>query len=100
MGRTAGDRPKSKTTSNPPAAPDVLEPGDADAIDADSYGPYPLYAAEEEEFPAAPEGPPASPEETASEWLRMHARLLLREFLGVVPRSDGATTITFLRVDG
>ncbi|MGO8948436.1 MAG: sigma factor-like helix-turn-helix DNA-binding protein [Ktedonobacterales bacterium] len=101
MSRTAGDRPKSKTTSNPPPAPDVLEPGEADAIDADSYGPYPLYAAEEAEFPAAaPEGPPASSEETASEWLRMHARLLLREFLSVVPRSEEATTITFLRVDG
>jgi DNA-directed RNA polymerase specialized sigma24 family protein len=82
MSRTAWDREKSRAA---PDIPDVLQLPEEDevAVDADAYGPYAL------------------PEEGTPEWLRMQqARLLLREFLSVVPRTEETTTITFLRVDG
>jgi DNA-directed RNA polymerase specialized sigma24 family protein len=82
MSRTAGDREKSRAA---PDIPDVLQPPEEDegAVDADAYGPYAL------------------PEEGTAEWVRMQqARVLLREFLSVVPRTEETTTITFLRVDG
>ena len=82
MNRTAEDREKSRAA---PDIPDVLQPPEEDdgAVDADAYGPYAL------------------PEEGTPEWLRLQqARLLLREFLSVVPRTEETTTITFLRVDG
>jgi DNA-directed RNA polymerase specialized sigma24 family protein len=85
MSRTVGGREKSRAAPAAPDIPDVLQPSEDDevAMDADAYGPYVL------------------PEEATPEWLRMQqARLLLREFLSVVPRSEEATTITFLRVDG
>ena len=111
MARTDGNKPKSKTTTGLPAAPDVhdeLEPVEAYASLRDAYGPYPLYALEDQESTLATSQSRererelrVSPEEpTSEEWLRMQTRLLLREFLSVVPRSKEATTITFLRMDG
>jgi DNA-directed RNA polymerase specialized sigma24 family protein len=85
MDRTARDREKSRATPATPNIPDVLQSpeGDEVMVDADAYGPYAL------------------PEEGTPEWVRMQqARVLLREFLSVVPRTEEATTITFLRVDG
>jgi DNA-directed RNA polymerase specialized sigma24 family protein len=101
MSRTPGEKAKNQTIpgadggkrGKAPVVPDVLEPVQGDAVDADSYGPYMLYASE-----TSP--PEILPEEMTPEWLRMQARLLLREFLSVVPRSQETTTITFLRMDG
>jgi DNA-directed RNA polymerase specialized sigma24 family protein len=101
MSRTPGEKAKNQTIpggggdeqGQPPGVPDMLEPAQGDVVDADSYGPYTLYASE-----TSP--PEMLPEEMTPEWLRMQARLLLREFLGVVPRAQGTTTITFLRMDG
>jgi DNA-directed RNA polymerase specialized sigma24 family protein len=85
MSRTAEDKEKSRAAPSAIDIPDVLQPPEEDegVVDADAYGPYAL------------------PEERTPEWLRMQqARLLLREFLSVVPRTEETTTITFLRVDG
>jgi DNA-directed RNA polymerase specialized sigma24 family protein len=98
MSRTPDEKAKNQTIlgrggGKTPDVPDVLEPAQGDAVDADSYGPYMLYSSE-----TPP--PEILPEEMTPEWLRMQARLLLREFLSVVPRAQETTTITFLRMDG
>src|SRR5215469_6012463 len=87
-----------------PAAPDTLEP-DAGDVSTGTAAPYSLSDTSGRSLPepfvdALPLGTAVPFSGDPTEWLRLEVRHLIREFLSVVPRSQGSVILTFPRPDG
>jgi hypothetical protein len=87
-----------------PVAPDALEldAGDVSTGVTALYGPSDTgrRSSPEPFIDALPLGTAVPFSGDPTEWLRLEVRHLIREFLSVVPRSEGSAILTFPRPDG